>query len=720
MKLTLKTVIFGFLGILLNSCNTGQVQKFTYPQIKVHPQSKQYFNKVVVDPFYQLKNLNDTTVKPWLKAQDSLAENYFLNNKLFSQYKKRFKKLDGQQESKIRNVKVSENGTYFYLRYNDSSQTETLYYRKGPSKPEVKLFDPKDYKNGGQEISYLSPSFNGGKIAVGFNPENNFASSVIFIDVAERKVMPDTISNINPEFGGIQWLPDSSGFIYLYFPYPNRNSPSFKKNTYSTLYRFGERKSLPMPIFGKEQTANTGENLYPKVKIGSKASDFAVGYLATSGDYYTSFITPIKDLIKGKPRWKPFFSKEDKVYWDQGKIRNEKFVYRKATDDGNELCQIDIENPDFSKPEIFAKGSSENPILDFQLTKDAIYFTRSKFGVEVSLYKITEIGKLRKLTLPFDPGYLDFYHHSMTDDTIGVAMDGWTSPFRRFLVDGKGNFRSTGLQREKSYPQFENITSKQVTVASHDGVEVPLSLVYDKNLDLDSAHEVFIYVYGAYGESMSPFFSPIFLDWVAQGGILAFPHVRGGGEKGQAWHRAGMKSLKYNSWKDLNACTDYLIKNRYTRKGKIALYTSSAGGITAGMAVNERPELYASFVAEVPRMNPLALEEAASASSSSYIEYGSIKDSLEFYGLLHMDPYLNLKENEKYPATLLMPSSSDDRIPIWDNAKYIAKLQQNTQDKIPFLMDINYTSGHDSAGSYEDYLTGYAKIFAFAKSNMKE
>ncbi|MDX1365523.1 MAG: prolyl oligopeptidase family serine peptidase, partial [Arenibacter latericius] len=247
----------------------------------------------------------------------------------------------------------------------------------------------------------------------------------------------------------------------------------------------------------------------------------------------------------------------------------------------------------------------------------------------------------------------------------------------------------------------------------------PLSLIYRNDLELDSTNEVFINVYGAYGVSMNPFFSPIFLDWVEQGGILAFPHVRGGGEKGREWHLQGMKGLKRNSWKDLISCTEYLIENGYAKKGLLSLYTNSAGGITGGMAVNERPELFSSFIAEVPRMHPFGLESSTSSSSTSYMEYGTVKDSLEFLGLLKMDPYLNLKSVTEYPATLIMPSSSDDRIPLWDSAKYIAKLQANNTANTPVLMDIDYESGHENSAGYEAEIETYARIFSFAKTNMQ-
>ena len=216
---------------------------------------------------------------------------------------------------------------------------------------------------------------------------------------------------------------------------------------------------------------------------------------------------------------------------------------------------------------------------------------------------------------------------------------------------------------------------------------------------------------------MSPFFSPIYLDWIAQGGVLVFPHVRGGGEKGETWHTQGMKTLKHNSWKDLIASTKALIDLKITEKGRIARYTESAGGITAGMAVNERPDLFTSFIAKVPRLHPLGLERATT-SSTSYLEYGSIRDSLEFTGLLKMDPYLNLNSKAIYPATLILPSYDDDRIPLWDNGKYMAALQKNNIGNSPTLLDIDYDYGHDNA--YNDYVMGYSRIFSFAKAHMQK
>lgn len=135
------------------------------------------------------------------------------------------------------------------------------------------------------------------------------------------------------------------------------------------------------------------------------------------------------------------------------------------------------------------------------------------------------------------------------------------------------------------------------------------------------------------------------------------------------------------------------------------------------MAVNKRPDLFSSFIAEVPRLNPLGLESSETVSSTSYLEYGSVNDSLEFKGLAKMDPYYNLKSINEYPPTLIISAAQDDRIPLWDSGKYIAKLQSISNRKVPILLDIDYQNSHENLG-IENTVKLYSKVFTFARSNM--
>lgn len=690
-----------------------------YPLLQKQVEIKNKFGTTLKDDYSNLEELENPNVLKWFKAQDSLAEAYFVKNELMPDYLKEFSFYQNLQNGAISMIEVNEAGNYFYLKYDHSSNINKLFFRKKLTTEEIELFNPTSYKDEISEITYLEPSFNGEKIAIGYKMKDSFSSKIIFFDVKKRELLDDVISNINPAFGGIEWLPDSSGFIYLYFPVVDQTEEGYKKNSFSVLYKFGENQHVKRKIFGNSKAVKIPEDFYPKVKIGSSQDKYVIGYSASSNDYYDGYIAKVSDIVSGKAKWIPFFTQEQKIFYNQGEVRKEEFIFRQGNDEGNHIASVQIQDPDFDTPKILAEGTKDNPITQFEVTRENLYFARSKFGVEVSLWEINDKNQVKQLETPFSPGFVTFFGGSVCNNFIGAELDGWTSDYTRFLITEEGSLQKEGIQEESSYPQFQNLISKQIMVISHDGVEVPLSLIYRKDIELNSNNEAFIYVYGAYGESMSPFFYPIFLDWAARGGILVFPHVRGGGEKGKDWHSQGMKTLKYNSWRDLIACTEALIERGYTKKGLISLYTASAGGITAGMAVNERPDLFSSFIAEVPRLNPLGLESSAAVSSTSYLEYGTVKDSAEFLGLVKMDPYYNLRAGLNYPATLILPASQDDRIPLWDSGKYIAKLQDISLGLRPILMDIDYDSDHEGTGDYDQTVRLYSKIFSFAKSNMQ-
>lgn len=707
------------ISLLTVSCLPAKrEQNWGYPQIESQSKAISGFDTTFIDPYINLENIDNEIVSKWYKSQDSLAENYFQEDTLLSHFTARFKSLDIVQNGGMHSIKQSENGNFFYLKYDDHRQNDILYYKQGINTSEIPLFEAADYQTGDMEINYIEPSYDGSKVAIGFNPKENFTSRVIIIDVDSRRILPDTIENINPSFGGIRWLPDSSGFVYLYFPAPEKSSRNFKKGSFSVLHRLGQKSNRAHSIFSLPNSKDDSLLLYPKIQIGSSRDTYIIGYIADSGNFYDSYLTSITGLETGYSNWVPFFTKEDSIFWDQGIIRNGKFIYRKSTVDGNELNLVSLTDPDFKNPTKLAQGSANAPIIDFTVTENNIFYTCSKFGVEIDLYKLEEDEKPSLVELPFKPGYLDFLHSSQLTDSITIGINSWTSDYKRFIIGEKGNIIHEPLQELMEITDFDEIKSLLVQVPALDGEEIPMSLVFNKSLKKNEPRPVFIYVYGAYGDIMSPFYSPFFLDWVANGGILAFPHVRGGGEKGLAWHKRGMKSLKFNSWRDLNKCTEFLIEHGYTSNGKIALYTSSAGGITAGMAINEKPDLYGAFIAEVPRLNPFGLENSQYATSTSYLEYGSVKDSTEYYGLIAMDPYLNLKKSKYYPAVLLMPSFNDDRIPIWDTGKYIARLQKMNNNIYPLLLDVDYESGHEEDASYENYLRNYSKIFSFATRNV--
>src|SRR5690606_20254715 len=230
-----------------------------------------------------------------------------------------------------------------YLKYDDSAGIEKLYYRENLTSPELILMDPSALSHPLENISYLNPSFDGQKIAIGYKVnEEDFASQVIFLDIKSKKLLVDRITNINPDFGGIEWLPDSSGFIYLYFPVVDSNLPGYKKNSYSVIHFLGHNSEERKMIFGNINNISISSDFYPKVRINSSLDKYIIGYAATSNDYYSAYITSMSDILKLSPNWQPFFNEDQKVFFTEGKIRDQDFIFRQGNDYGNKISKVRI------------------------------------------------------------------------------------------------------------------------------------------------------------------------------------------------------------------------------------------------------------------------------------------------------------------------------------------------------------------------------------------
>jgi prolyl oligopeptidase len=260
-------------------------------------------------------------------------------------------------------------------------------------------------------------------------------------------------------------------------------------------------------------------------------------------------------------------------------------------------------------------------------------------------------------------------------------------------VDGdKGSIAKSTFDTSVTYPGFDQLVADEVEVPGHDGVMIPLSIIHRKDLVLDGTTSTILEGYGAYGISYSPHFS-ILRSVVLHGAIYAYAHVRGGGEKGNAWYRAGFKATKPNTWKDMISCAEYLIAKRYTSAQHLAGVGTSAGGITISRTITDRPDLFAAAVVNVGDANTLRSEFSPDGPTNSP-EYGSVKNADEIGPLAEMDGLSHVKKGVKYPAVLGVGGWNDPRVPPWETGKFIAALQQATASGKPVLMKVNYDDGH--------------------------
>ncbi|MBS1759360.1 MAG: prolyl oligopeptidase family serine peptidase [Bacteroidetes bacterium] len=267
-------------------------------------------------------------------------------------------------------------------------------------------------------------------------------------------------------------------------------------------------------------------------------------------------------------------------------------------------------------------------------------------------------------------------------------------------------------QNQTIFPGSDDIITELIEVPSYDGTQVPMSIMRNKNTPLNGDNVCILYGYGAYGITIKDNsyneYSPINNALVQKGLILAHAYIRGGGEKGEQWHKAGMKENKPNTWKDFIACAEYLTKNGYTNPARLGCEGGSAGGILIGRTVEERPDLFAAAVNKVGAVNQIR-GKAWANMIGNYGEYGNPEIESEMKGLIEMDAVIHVKPQTKYPAMYITTGINDTRVAPWMPAKLAASFQAASTSGKPILLYSEFEGGHFGYANADNYLDLFKK-----------
>jgi prolyl oligopeptidase len=294
-----------------------------------------------------------------------------------------------------------------------------------------------------------------------------------------------------------------------------------------------------------------------------------------------------------------------------------------------------------------------------------------------------------------------------------VSLTSWTVAEGFYRYDpGDGTSRALNLRPLGPYDHPSNLISEELKVKSYDGTLVPLSVLGMDTFKKDGSRPVLLQGYGAYGIVDEPAYSPVMLAALEHGMWRAVAHVRGGGVYGDAWHRAGMKATKPNTWKDFIACGEYLIDNGYSDKEKLAGISGSAGGILIGRAVTERPDLFSVACPIVGALDMLRAEFTANGPPN-IPEFGTVKNKAEFDALREMSTYEHISPGTAYPALLFYHGYNDPRVAVWMSAKTAARFQVDTTSGKPVLLDIDYGSGHGIGNTRAQQICRSTDVLAF-------
>ncbi len=713
----MKVLLFSFsMFILFSFQNYPQTENSKPPLAPVNPVEDVYFGKKVVDPYRYMENMKDASVATWMKAQSDYARGVLNSIPGRQALIEKRKEFDRRESSNVNNLRITDNDVYFYLKTTPSDETGMLYTRNGFEGEETLLYDPASFSRDMDQkyvINTINPSDDGSLVAFSMSANGSESAIILIMNVETKKLFPEQIDLF--WFGEVSWLPGNKSFLFNRLNSGDVHDVERVRNTKVYLHTIGTEPSADKEFFSNAK--NPGLGIKPEdipIVIFAKDSKYLFAALATVDNRLNLFYAPASELNNSSINWKRLFKPEDEVYFFYPAYKDIYFCTPKNAPH-LKILKTSIEKPDVQNAEVIVPENPEGTITNFGLTNEGLYYTISKNGVESDLYYLPNGAKdSKKIELPFTAGSLSLSNKGVKFPDVWVTISGWTSDSKRFrYLPDKNEFKSENLSAVAEFPEFDDLIVEELMIPSHDGVKVPLSLVYKKGLKKDGNNPVLIYGYGSYGFSTNPFFSPGYLLWTTKGGIFAVAHVRGGSELGDTWYKGGYKETKPNTWKDLISCTEYLIKENYTSPKKVAINGVSAGGILIGRAMTERPDLFAAAIPEVGDLNSVRAEESP-AGPVNIPEFGTVKDSAECMALIEMDAYLHLQRGVDYPATFITAGMNDPRVIAWGPAKFAARLQaENASDK-PILFWVDYEAGHGIGNTKSKNFESLADLLSFA------
>jgi prolyl oligopeptidase len=698
------------LAILFFIPHTTNAQ-WKYPETKTVDSSDTFWGQHYKDPYRWLEDLNDSNVSQWFKGQANYTINILAKISGREQLIKEFEAIDRITTVNY-GIPVERNGLYFFLKRRAGEEKNKLYIRATLNGKDRLLFDPEQSFPGQSFIiNQFSASSDAKEVLVALTKSGSEIETIYILHVADKQLSPEKITQAIL----LNWVAGIPGsFLYMHLQTNDAHAANLYQDITIKLHSVGTSTTADREMFGRIHSPELKltANDYPEMYTYENSSSVVVNLSFadnTNDIYYAS-----RDGLKtGVFNWKPLCKRADKIR-NFIVINNDAYLRSYKTNSGGTIIKLSLTNPDIKNPQIVIDTKAGNTLGGMRRTKDYLVVQQND-GVNWFITKTSLTTDKTVRLYPHIPGSFVFRSFNEYSSNQGTAFNfAWTEPSNYYHI----NLENDSVSRsaffvESKYPGLQNLITEEIEIDSYDGVKVPLSIVYDKTmLKKDGSNICLLEGYGAYGISTTPIFRPSFVPLMQRGVVLAFAHVRGGGEKGEAWHYAGMKTTKPNTWKDFISCAEYLISNQYTSHEHIAATAGSAGGILLGRTITERPDLLKAAVIDVGALNALRLEFYSNGVGNA-AEFGTLKDSVEAKALYEMDAYQHINVGTQYPATLITTGYNDPRVASWMPAKFAARLQAANSSALPVLLRVDYKTGHFAGEGTKDKFINEADRYAF-------
>jgi len=517
---------------------------------------------------------------------------------------------------------------------------------------------------------------------------------------------------------GIGWLPDENGFFFNRLAPGAEQRPAAERYHWSQVFlrRIGDPDSERVPVFGgPSQPGVPFEASDVPVVFVPPVETLALGLVVHGTQReFSLYSTKLAEVKAGRAAWHRVFGPEAKITGFS--LHNEALYLLTHAD----APRFKVTRTSLLKPDIAGAATVYVPDRGILATIASVHdglYLKVREGTKSRLLRIAHAPGATPQEIPLPgPGSFEMINPDARIAGVLIRQEGWNSAFQYFRYDPRrARWINDGLQPRGPFDAPQDIEVVETAVRSHDGALVPLSIVHRRGMPLDGNNPVLLQGYGAYAATDEPAFDPAQLAWLRRGGVNAICHVRGGGAFGRAWYEAGRGPTKPNTWKDGIACAEHLVAAGYTRPGKLAIYGGSAGGIFAGRAITERPDLFAAAVIQVGALD-MVRSETTATGSQNIPEFGTAKNEAGFRALLAMSAYHQVVDGNKYPGVLFIHGVNDARVDVWHSLKMAARMQAaaaGVADARPALLRLDYDAGHGSGSTREQHWQELADMWSF-------
>lgn len=659
---------------------------------------------VVPDPYRWMEDVKSAQSQTWLKGQGAVARSVLDRIDGREAIAQRLAELADAQGDAVRSVMRLPGERYYYLKRQVGEKQFKLVMRQGLKGEEQLLVDPEvaTQRSGvPHAINYFKPSWDGKHLAYGMSAGGSEDATLYVMEVASGKPVGAPVPRVYD--AGIHWLPDSRSYTYTQTAELKPGQPVTE--TYMDARVMWQRLGAAeaVAVFGPTVTPQLG---LVRLDVGQlytvPGSAWVVARTTdTTVPEGKLFAARLADLGTQRLRWQPLATEADQVV-DVALRGDGLYVMTQAGAPRRKVVRIDLRRPvALAQAPVVAAEPQDGALQSFELTPTAL-IGQLRLGTQVLMRRYAR-GDTQGQNLPAPAAGTAWLTGAPAQDseTLLYAFSSWTEPMRWVqLKNGRNSDVSFG--RRGVPAQLPEVVVTDVLVESHDGVRVPMTILHKKGLALDGRNPVLLNGYASYGFSISAGFSTETMAWVERGGVSAFINPRGSGVNGDAWHRAGFKTTKPNTWKDGIAGAKYLIAKGYGSPQTMGITGTSAGGIFVGRAVTDAPGLFAAAIFNVGMMDTIRSEESANGITN-ISEFGTVKDPAEFKALLEMSTYHAVKDGQAYPGVMLVHGMNDPRVDVWQSGKTAARLQA-AQAGLPkagtTLLRLDAQAGHGMGSTH--------------------